>query len=347
MLRLGFRKTLTIGLFGWLTFPGCNTADKVLKDNKRNNLLDSAQVYYVKYGNTQLRPEEHLANLQKIEHLLDTFLDLRTSSKINESHLGIKRISPRDFTSRELKAFVYLADVYRLIPFYSHQNYSKIYKLYEEVGAKLNKNVNLIDALNDRLEYPHANQDFLKVHKDSLRKLLYAHILPGKYIKERKLLESVYDRDQRFRKILFGQTKKVDSLQAQVLLDSMDSADKLNYNIVHKILSNQGWLGINKIGKKASDGIFLVIQHLDDTAKFYKYHSSIVKAYKKRNITNIQYSTYIDRYSTYKYGYQIFGTQSYFDKVTRESIMLPLKDSINVNNMRSKIGLKPIELKKE
>lgn len=103
-------------------------------------------------------------------------------------------------------------------------------------------------------------------------------------------------------------------------------------------------MSIKQIGGKANAAQFLVFQH-SDTSVLIKYYSVINRAFRKGDINNDNYALYIDRYNAYKNGYQVYGTQFYEDKNTRETRSYPLKDSINVNKLRKKLGLDSLDLK--
>lgn len=280
-------------------------ADSNQVSNKKN--LDSATICF-----------EQLAGLQKF-HLL------------NEE----RRYS-----------ILYLSDIYSNVN--SNENdHSRLYSLYEAVGRLYKKDKILQDWLSERLLAKFKGQPFIDKHSWPLDSLLFTKSLHGrqkKLMKERFLLEAIYDSDQKYRRILYFDVEKLDSVRRKTLEDSVDIVDKQNYSTTEKILFERGWLSIKEVGRKANNAQFLVFQHIGDSATFVKHYSIIKKAYKRGDLDNEKYALYIDRYHGIKYRYQTYGTQSYTDKITGKIRPYPLKDSANVNKLRNKLGLDSIRL---
>lgn len=243
-------------------------------------------------------------------------------------------------------SILYLSDIYSNTN-YNGNDYSRLYSLYESVGRLYKKDKILQDWLSERLLAKFKDQPFIDKHSWPLDSLLFTHSLrhrEKKLMKERFLLEAIYDSDQKYRKILYYDGANLDSLRKKTLWDSIDVVDKQNYSTMEKILFERGWLSIKEVGRKANASQFLVFQHIDDSATFVKNYSVIKEAYKRGNLDNENYALYTDRYHVYKYKYQIYGTQSYADDITGEIRPYPLKDSANVNKLRNKLGLDPISL---
>jgi hypothetical protein len=258
-----------------------------------------------------------------------------------ERALDLKHARRKLLSEKEMWGITYLSGYYYNIGRKTN-DYSKFLSLYKTVGNKYRKNPKLPGYLEYYYHFLMLKpKEYVCINRDKLNKLLYKHTPYYKYLNERNLLEAVYDRDQKYRRILFGKAEDADSARTKLLLDSMDIADHQNFKVVDSILMKKGWLGLRQIGKKASDGIFYVIQHLD-TPQFFKYRNVVEMSYKKGNLAKAAYAIYIDRFHTYKHGYQIYGTQSYYDKIAQKEKMYPLKDSLNVNNLRQQMGFKAI-----
>lgn len=289
----------------------------------KSQLLDSGEYYYQK--NTTL------SNTDRRNYRL-------LSKKFFEQGLDLRHAKSKILSDKEIKSILHLSDLYYIM---SYSDPKDLFELYRIVGNKYKKNYILLDYLNNNLKPPHKKIEFSNLYRDSLHKLLYANAPYILLTEERKILESVYDRDQKFRRLLFGKDE-VDSVRGKILLDSMEMADKRNYEIVDSMLTKRGWLGVKQIGKKASDAIFIVIHHSEEPETFFKFYNIIKKAYKRGDIPKSEYALYIDRYNVYKYGYQIYGTQSFYDKRLNKDALYPLKDTTRVNVMRKKMGLDPI-----
>lgn len=158
-------------------------------------------------------------------------------------------------------------------------------------------------------------------------------------------LETIYKDDQKYRQRLditgnkFGeQSKEFLALQREMTI-----ADKSNLKKVVKILDQYGWVGPKKVGGKASQALYIVIQHADDDPNLQiKY----LEMFRKAIISGvsdeiINYAFLSDRVSLYKNKYQIFGTQLRKEK-NGNFKPLPIKDEKNVDKRRQEVGLGPL-----
>jgi len=235
-------------------------------------------------------------------------------------------------------AILYLSDIYANT-IYNSNDISKLYSLYEAVGRLYPKDKILQDWLSQRLSSRFKDQTFMEKHSWILDSLLFVNSSQKRLMKERYLLETIYDSDQKYRKMLFLDSGNVDDVRKKELLDSIDIIDMQNLAIVQKILSEKGWLSIKQVGGKANAAQFLVFQHIRDSATFVKYNHVINRAFRKGNLDKGNYADYVDRYNMIKYGYQLYGTQFYNDKVTGELRAFPIKDSANFKKRIIKLGL--------
>lgn len=149
------------------------------------------------------------------------------------------------------------------------------------------------------------------------------------YAEIRKTLEKVYDDDQKLR------TDNIYSSEQSQL-------DRQNIRIATKIIDSMGWIGKNKIGEKANDALFLVIQHADKLETMEKYLPIMKEAVKNGNAEKKQLAYLIDRIEDLNGRKQIYGTQYYVNERGRV-IIKKLVDSTNVNTRRRAMNLIPIE----
>lgn len=156
-------------------------------------------------------------------------------------------------------------------------------------------------------------------------------------------LEIMHETDQRYRIIL-------DSLFTKAKLEWMDPQiqkwipiaqrqDSTNLAETRAILDQHGWLGIDKIGKKANEALFLIVQHADSSV-IHRYFPLLVQSYELGQTPAEYYALMLDRLLTDMGQKQIFGTQ--FKKENGRFVTLPLLDENGVEQRRKRIGLEPL-----
>ena len=156
-------------------------------------------------------------------------------------------------------------------------------------------------------------------------------------------LEIMHETDQRYRIIL-------DSLFTKAKLEWMDPQiqkwipiaqrqDSINLAETRAILDQHGWLGIDKIGKKANEALFLIVQHADSSV-IHRYFPLLVQSYELGQTPAEYYALMLDRLLTDMGQKQIFGTQ--FKKENGRFVTLPLLDENGVEQRRKRIGLEPL-----
>ncbi len=258
---------------------------------------------------------------------------------VDTSHRYRKRHA---LTKEERGALQWLADIYSY-EFNDSNNYAKEFALYEMVGRLYSRDYMVLDFLSRRLTTTYRTPWFFNTYGKALDSVLFLHSYKTKYIKEKQILEEVYDSDQKYRLMLYRNQEKLDSAGKQLLIDSMEMADIKNREIVMSIFRTKGWLGSQDVGDKACRAMFLAIQHEEDSATFVGYYRMIKKAYRKNNLRPGDYALYIDRYNVTRRGTQIYGTQYYEDKQTGKWKLYPLQDSLQVNELRKRVGFEPLE----
>lgn len=76
----------------------------------------------------------------------------------------------------------------------------------------------------------------------------------------RIVLEDIYDKDQNIRKMLIDSLEE-GSPEFQNCISNMIMIDNENQKVLIPLLEKYGWISSFKIGKKASESLFYVIQH--------------------------------------------------------------------------------------
>lgn len=132
----------------------------------------------------------------------------------------------------------------------------------------------------------------------------------------------------------FGrQSKEADSL-GRIMLHK----DSINLTKITNILENYGWAGPDKVGGKANQTFFLVIQHSDLKTQ-QKYLPMMREAAKKSNASVSSLALLEDRVALGEGRLQIYGTQIGYNKETNQNYVLPLEDPDNVDKRRAKMKL--------
>ena len=157
-------------------------------------------------------------------------------------------------------------------------------------------------------------------------------------------LEKVYDDDQAIREE-YDKVLKVHGNQSQELrncLKRMEEIQHKNLIIVEDIISQLGWLGPNKIGNKASQALFLVIQH-SDINTMEKYHKLMKEACNKGNLNRKDFALFQDRLLLSQGKKQIYGTQFIFLEKENKYVLEGTVNTSDANKKRKELGLPSIE----
>lgn len=156
----------------------------------------------------------------------------------------------------------------------------------------------------------------------------------------RIILENACVSDQEIRRQLI-ESEGNDTLFMDYL-GKMSMIDKSNQLAVLPILEKYGWLPIEKIGEKASDGMFYVLQHTVDLDLFRKY-LPYIKVLANKGGTKAWYAALIeDRLLMHEGKRQIYGSQvvKRSHRYQGRYFVWPLQCPDKVNELRKEVGLK-------
>ena len=152
-------------------------------------------------------------------------------------------------------------------------------------------------------------------------------------------LDAMYDEDQKYRLQQIELEKKggSNSEEWKALWKTIEQKDAENQEKIEKLLSERGWLGVDKIGLKGTTTIFLVIQHADLKMQ-EKYLPMMREAVKKGDLRAGSLALLEDRILLAQGKKQIYGSQLFTD-LTGKTILRPLEDPDNVDKRRRAVGL--------
>ena len=157
-----------------------------------------------------------------------------------------------------------------------------------------------------------------------------------------KLL-AIYDDDQKVRQQFIAAQKEFGfpSKQVDSLGRIMNYKDSLNLIRVVEILDKYGWVGADKVGERANQALFLVIQHSELKIQ-QKYLPMMREAVKNNNAKGSALALLEDRVALGEGKKQIYGSQIGLDNETKKYYVLPLEDPDNVDKRRADVGLGPL-----
>lgn len=155
----------------------------------------------------------------------------------------------------------------------------------------------------------------------------------------RSELERIHDLDQRDRLNVSGYASgsQKDSVIAHMALQ--DSLDLLR---VTAIIDSAGWLGPGDVGAKASQALFLVLQHADAKPDVQEtYLPEMRLAVKEGKARPDELAMLEDRVAVNHGREQIYGSQIGWKN--GKPFMRPIEDEEHVNERRAAVGLEPLE----
>ena len=144
----------------------------------------------------------------------------------------------------------------------------------------------------------------------------------------RGVLEAMYDSDQGVRQN-FSSTDGEQSKRMQ----KVDSANQVQ---IGAILQQYGWLPKSKVGQKASDAIFFVVQH-SNAALMKQYLPVLQELAQQKEASSIAAAMMEDRLLMWEGKKQVYGTQGY-GTLTRATFIWPIRDPAKVNQLRKQAG---------
>lgn len=194
---------------------------------------------------------------------------------------------------------------------------------------------------DEDLENLHATKEWKKLLDDAQKEVDKREESYDKTL-QKELLE-IFAEDQKYRQQLNEIQQKFgwESKEIQDLWTVIRKKDSLNLIKVESILDEKGWVGADKVGARANQTLFLVIQHSDLKTQ-QKYLPMMRDAVKKKNADGSSLALLEDRVRLGEGKKQIYGSQIGQDQETKTYYVLPLDDAYNVDKLRAEVGLQPL-----
>lgn len=199
------------------------------------------------------------------------------------------------------------------------------------------------------LEHLSTDSDLVGLHKDARwdqltgkLKLKLADLEKNYDQKLKAQLERIYTDDQSLRQQIDATQKKYgyNSPEMNALWDEINKKDEANLREVEQILKEHGWLGPKEVGPRASQTIFLVIQHASAEARL-KYIPLMRQAVKDKKASSSSLALMLDRINTESGVKQIYGSQLR-GKVEGGYELFEIEDPDRLDQRRADMGLEPI-----
>ncbi len=136
-------------------------------------------------------------------------------------------------------------------------------------------------------------------------------------------------------------SKEFDLLAAKLKQIEKDYSQNKNDTTVFKridnIIAKYGYPAKQQVGKD-NDIIFFIISSANWKIK-EKYFEVFKEASLKNDISLKDMAYFEDKLLIAKEGYQLYGTQSHYNEKTKQTVYYPVKDLVNMNERRLKMGL--------
>jgi len=158
-------------------------------------------------------------------------------------------------------------------------------------------------------------------------------------------LEEIAVEDQTLRLLLPEVNERFghDSGEEKYIWSLIRRQDSICLRKIEKILDAHGWIGKSRVGAKANQAIWLVIQHAD-LERQLKYLPLLKKSVEIGESEGWHLAFLEDRVLMRQHKNQIYGSQAIWDNAIGKMKIYPIDDRKNVNERRARIGLEPIEV---
>ena len=165
-----------------------------------------------------------------------------------------------------------------------------------------------------------------------------------KYLRVVQELETIRNQDQFLRQLekCARETSSMGSGEMALFYQTMNEYDSINLLAVQRIVEEYGWLSAGKIGERASQTLWAVIQHSSDVVVQQFYLPIIKESVMKGETPARQYAFLVDRIAVNSEQPQVYGTQICTDKESGEAAVCPIIDPGKVDQRRAEIGFEPL-----
>jgi hypothetical protein len=159
-----------------------------------------------------------------------------------------------------------------------------------------------------------------------------------------KQIDSMFKDDQFWRKeFVKVQRKEKSAYSDETIQSKWAETDSINKLKAKAIIKKYGYPGYDLVGESSND-FWAIVQHCDDDVPFQEHVLVLLKKeVDKNNASKGNYALLTDRVLVSKHQKQIYGTQVRTDPKTHKATPFPLKYPQEVNKLRKKMGMEPLE----
>ena len=129
--------------------------------------------------------------------------------------------------------------------------------------------------------------------------------------------------------------------QMKCLSETLERVDKPNTDRLNEIFRQHGLPTEKSIGKDGVQAFLLILQHAPDESLRQKLLKPVTKAFKRKEISPMDFANYIDRLLVRQNKPQIYGSN--FEIKEGKLVMSETRKRKDLNKRRQKIGLPTIE----
>jgi hypothetical protein len=158
-------------------------------------------------------------------------------------------------------------------------------------------------------------------------------------------IDSMFKDDQFWRKENDKVSRKQPSAYSEETIQKKwAEADSINQIKAKAIVKKYGYPGFSLVGEWSTD-FWAIVDHCDDDIAFQEHVLALMKIeVAKNNAGKEEYALLTDRVLVNKKQKQIYGTQVRTNPQTHKATPFPLKYPKQVNALRKKMGMEPLEV---
>lgn len=156
-----------------------------------------------------------------------------------------------------------------------------------------------------------------------------------------KELVEMRDVDQKLRRKWAKLARKGDteSKKFKKLTNTVIALDSTNTERMKEIVAEYGWPTIDKVGKRASNSAWILVQHADRDPLFQIHCLPLLKEASEVGLADpVNYAYLYDRVQVALGQKQLYATQSSTNNGITEGTYYPIEDETNVQNRRATMG---------
>lgn len=148
------------------------------------------------------------------------------------------------------------------------------------------------------------------------------------------------DQKGRNKYIKFMKKGKTDTPKFKAFIEGLIQIDQENTDRVREIVAEIGWPTFDKVGERASNAAWIIVQHADRQPDFQAYCLPLVKkGLEAGQVNPSNYAYLFDRVRKSRGERQLYATQPIDHPLTKERSFGGIEDEANVQTNRTKMDV--------